>query len=53
MDFRLSAEQSLKLGAVIYDNDFFANARCRTSSPIPTRPKYAYKPIDNPLIDFS
>ena len=26
MDFALSPEQSLKLGAVLYDNDFFANS---------------------------
>jgi hemoglobin/transferrin/lactoferrin receptor protein len=52
MDFRLSAEQSLKLGAVVYDNDFLANSALQNVISNTYTAKYAYKPIGNPLVDF-
>ena len=53
MDFRLSAEQTLKLGAQFYDNDFFANSYFQNVECDTYTPKYAYKPHNNPLIDFA
>jgi hemoglobin/transferrin/lactoferrin receptor protein len=52
MDIRLSAEQSLKLGVVLYDNDFTSNGSLQNLKSNTYTAKYAYKPIDNPLIDF-
>jgi hemoglobin/transferrin/lactoferrin receptor protein len=52
LDIRLSAEQSLKLGAVLYDNDFTANGSLQNLKSNTYTAKYAFKPIDNPLIDF-
>jgi len=52
MDIRLSSEQSLKLGAVLYDNDFFANSARQNVQSNTYTAKYAYSPVNNPLIDF-
>jgi hemoglobin/transferrin/lactoferrin receptor protein len=53
MDFRLSPDQTLKLGFVHYDNDFFANSYWQNVRTETFTLKYAYKPRDNPLIDFA
>jgi len=52
MDFRLSAEQSLKFGAVHYDNDFFSNSALQNVLSNTFTAKYAYQPKNNPLIDL-
>ena len=53
INFTLSPEQTLKLGAVIYDNDFFANSYFQNVTSETYTLKYAYKPFANPLIDFA
>jgi hemoglobin/transferrin/lactoferrin receptor protein len=52
MDFRISAEQSLKFGVVRYDNDFFSQSALQNVQSNTYTAKYAYRPIDNPLIDL-
>ena len=52
LDIRLSAEQSLKFGAVIYDNEFVANSALQSLKSNTYQANYAYKPIGNPLVDF-
>jgi hemoglobin/transferrin/lactoferrin receptor protein len=52
MDFRLSAEQSLKFGLVHYDNDFFSQSALQNVQANTYTAKYAYRPINNPLIDL-
>jgi hemoglobin/transferrin/lactoferrin receptor protein len=53
LNFALSPEQSLRFGAVLYDNDFFANSYLQNIKTETYTAKYAYKPFDNPLIDFA
>jgi hemoglobin/transferrin/lactoferrin receptor protein len=53
INFALSPEQTLKLGAVLYDNDFFANSYFQNVTSETYTLKYAYKPFANPLIDFA
>ena len=53
INFALSPEQTLKLGAVFYDNDFFANSYFQNVTSETYTLKYAYKPFANPLIDFA
>jgi hemoglobin/transferrin/lactoferrin receptor protein len=53
INFALSSEQTLKLGAVLYDNDFFANSYFQNVRSNTYTLKYAYKPRANPLIDFA
>jgi hemoglobin/transferrin/lactoferrin receptor protein len=53
VDLALSSEQSLKLGAVLYNNDFFANSYFQELDSKTYTVKYTYKPRDNPLIDFA
>jgi hemoglobin/transferrin/lactoferrin receptor protein len=53
INFRLSPEQTLKLGAVLYDSDFFANSYFQNVTSNTYTLKYAYKPLDNPLIDLA
>ena len=52
LDIRLSAEQSLKLGAVIYDSDFSANGSLQNVKSNTYTANYAYKPAGNPLVNF-
>lgn len=52
MNFKLSSEQTLKLGAQFYDNDFFANSYFQNVERETYTLNYAYKPHNNPLIDF-
>jgi hemoglobin/transferrin/lactoferrin receptor protein len=53
LNFALTSEQSLKLGAVLYDNDFFANSNFQNVKSETYTAKYAYRPFGNPLIDFT
>jgi hemoglobin/transferrin/lactoferrin receptor protein len=53
MNFRLSSEQTLRLGAQTYNNDFFANSYFQNVERETYTLSYAYKPHDNPLIDFA
>jgi hemoglobin/transferrin/lactoferrin receptor protein len=53
INFTLSPGQTLKLGAVLYDNDFFANSYFQNIKSDTYTLKYAYKPYGNPLIDFA
>ena len=52
VNFQLNDEQSLRFGGVFYDNDFFANSYFQNVNSETFTAKYAYKPIDNDLIDF-
>ncbi|MGO4685360.1 TonB-dependent receptor domain-containing protein [Hyphomicrobium sp. 2TAF46] len=52
VNLRPTEEQSLRFGGVIYDNDFFANSYFQNVRSQTYTAKYAYKPIDNDLIDF-
>lgn len=53
MNFKLSSEQTLKLGAQFYDNDFFANSYFQNVDRDTYTLNYAYRPHGNPLIDFA
>ena len=53
LNFALSSEQTLKLGAVLYDNDFFANSYFQNVKSETYTLKYTYRPTDNPLIDLA
>ena len=53
MNLALSSEQTLKLGAQFYDNDFFANSYFQNVERDTYTLNYAYKPHNNPLIDFA
>jgi hemoglobin/transferrin/lactoferrin receptor protein len=53
MNFALSSDQTLKLGAVFYDNDFFANSYFQNLRSDTYTLKYTYRPLSNPLIDFA
>ena len=53
INFALTSEQALKLGAVLYDNDFFANSYFQHVKSDTYTLKYAYKPRNNPLVDFA
>ena len=52
VNFQLNDEQSLRFGGVFYDNDFFANSYFQNVNSKTFTAKYAYKPVDNDLIDF-
>ena len=52
VDFQLNDEQSLRFGGVFYDNDFFANSYFQNVNSKTFTAKYAYKPVDNDLINF-
>ena len=52
VNFQLNDEQSLRFGGVFYDNDFFANSYFQNVNSETFTAKYAYKPVDNDLIDF-
>jgi hemoglobin/transferrin/lactoferrin receptor protein len=53
MNFKLSSEQTLKLGAQFYDNDFFANSYFQNVDRDTYTLNYAYRPHGNPLINFA
>jgi hemoglobin/transferrin/lactoferrin receptor protein len=53
MNFKLSSEQMLRLGAQTYDNDFFANSYFQNVERETYTLSYTYKPHNNPLIDFA
>ncbi len=53
MNFALSPEQTLKLGADLYENDFFANSNFQNVNRETYTLKYTYRPLSNPLIDFA
>lgn len=53
INLALSSEQTLKLGAVLYDNDFFANSYFQNVKSDTYTLKYAYQPRSNPLIDLA
>ncbi|MGE0524328.1 MAG: TonB-dependent receptor [Variibacter sp.] len=50
-DFKPTEDTKLALGAVFYNNDFFANSYWQTVQNNTYTAKFNYKP-DNPLIDF-
>lgn len=52
VNLRPTDEQTLRFGGVISDNDFFANSYFQNVRSQTYTAKYAYKPIDNDLIDF-
>lgn len=52
VNLQLDQEQTLRFGGVFYNNDFFANSYNQNVSTQTYTAKYAYKPIDNDLIDF-
>lgn len=51
-NFQINEENSLRFGGVFYNNDFFANSFYQNVISNTFTAKYAYKPIDNDLIDF-
>lgn len=51
-NFQINEENSLRFGGVFYNNDFFANSYYQNVISNTFTAKYAYKPIDNDLIDF-
>ncbi len=51
-NFQINEENSLRFGGVFYNNDFFANSYYQQVISNTFTAKYAYKPIDNDLIDF-
>ena len=53
INFKLSSEQMLRLGAQTYDNDFFANSYFQNVARETYTLNYAYKPHGNPLVDFA
>ena len=53
MNLRLTSEQTLKLGAQFYENDFFANSYFQNVDRDTYTLNYTYKPHNNPLIDFA
>jgi hemoglobin/transferrin/lactoferrin receptor protein len=53
INFKLSSDQTLKLGAVVYDNDFFANSYFQNVKSDTYTLKYTYRPLANPLIDLA
>ena len=53
LNFALTPEQSLKFGAVLYDNDYFANSFFQNIKSETYTAKYAYRPFGNPLVDFT
>src|SRR4029078_1367435 len=53
MGFALPSDQTLKLGAVVYHNSFFANSYNQDLDSNTYTLKYTYRPRDNPFIDFA
>ena len=53
MNFALSSEQMLKLGAQFYANDFFANSYYQNVDRDTYTLRYTYAPHSNPLIDLA
>lgn len=51
-NFQFNEEHSLRFGGVFYNNDFFANSYFQNVISNTFTAKYAYKPIDNDLVDF-
>jgi hemoglobin/transferrin/lactoferrin receptor protein len=51
-NFQINEENSLRFGGVFYNNDFFANSFYQQVISNTFTAKYAYKPVDNDLIDF-
>jgi hemoglobin/transferrin/lactoferrin receptor protein len=51
-NFQINEENSLRFGGVFYNNEFFANSYYQNVISNTFTAKYAYKPIDNDLIDF-
>jgi len=51
-NFQLNEEHSLRFGGVFYNNDFFANSYYQDVDTRTFTAKYAYRPIDNDLVDF-
>jgi hemoglobin/transferrin/lactoferrin receptor protein len=51
-NFQINEENSLRFGGVFYNNDFFANSYYQNVTSNTFTAKYAYKPVDNDLIDF-
>ncbi|CCM76563.1 TonB-dependent receptor domain-containing protein [Rhizobium mesoamericanum] len=47
-----NAENTIRLGAITYDNDFFANSYFQNVKNKTFAASYAYTPGDNELIDF-
>ena len=53
MNFALSSEQMLRIGAQVYENDFFANSYLQNVERETYTLGYTYRPHDNPLVDFA
>jgi hemoglobin/transferrin/lactoferrin receptor protein len=53
MNFALSSEQMLRIGAHLYENDFFANSYVQNVERETYTLGYTYRPHNNPWVDFA